>query len=238
VNVLLHYAITIDDEMRQIGNMAEALWGKMITSRYKVSNVRVFKNEAYTYNNVWFMEADAIEMASNKQCYVALRVLVANGVARPIEIVTPSMAEFQKEFPDQAKIESMVNYNKFAVSPKDIVGTWEESSSTAVNLYNSYTGNYAGMNATAMANSFEFRADGSYHSNHKGATGMVGSQTFYDQKYDGKYTMTNWDVTLTKRYEGKTNEFWCQYEAVRGGRILRLVQKDAVAMDYDLVKTR
>lgn len=238
VTVLLHYAIQIDDEMRRIDNMAAALWDRIITQRYRTSNVRVFQNEQFTYNRIYFMEADAVELSGGKQCYIGLRVLVANGIARPIEIVAPSMAVFQKEFADQAKIEAMTNYNKFAVSPKDIVGVWEESSSSGIDMYSTVTGQYAGMNTSASAHSFEFRADGTYHSTHKGAYGMTGSMKFYDQKYDGKHTLTNWDVTMTNRFEGKTDIFWCQYEAVRGGRVLRLQDKSASGIVYSLVRVR
>ncbi len=238
VVVLLHYAIEIDDDMRRADNMALALWDKMIANRYRFSNLKVFQNEPYTYFKTYFAEAEAVDLSTNKPCYIGFRVLIASGIARAIEIVAPTATAFQKEFPDQAKIESMINYNKFAVSPKDLVGTWEESSSTGVNMYNTVTGAYAGMNASAMANSFEFRSDGSYHSNHKGAYGMVGSMNFYDQKYDGKYTLTNWDVTMTNRFKGKTDIYWCQYEAVRGGRMLLLRDKSASAMTYNLVKAK
>lgn len=237
-NVLLHYALQVDDEMRYAENMAVVLWNRLVANRYRTNDLRVFKNEPYTYFKVYFVEAESIDLSTNKPCYVALRVLVDNGIARPIEIVTTTAAEFQKEFSDQKKIESMMNYNKFAVSPKDLAGTWESSSSAGVNMYNSVTGAYAGMNTSSMADSFEFRGDGSYHSNHKGAYGMVGSLQFYDQKYDGKYTLTNWDVTMTNRFKGATNNFWCQYEAVRGGRVLHLVDKEHSGSRYDLVKVK
>lgn len=238
VTVLLHYPIEIDDAMRSAGDMAAALWDRMIIQRYRASNLKFFQNEPYTYNKTYFIEAEAVDLSTNKPCYIGFRVLVYNGIARVIEIIAPNASAFQKEFSDQAKIEAMLNYNKFAVSPKDIVGTWEESSSTAVNMYNSYTGAYAGMNAAASASSFEFKTGDSYHSEHKGATGMVGSMNFYDQKYDGKYTLTNWDVTMTNRFKGKTDVYWCQYEAVRGGRMLWLIDKSASAMKYGLVKVK
>lgn len=235
--VLLHYAVALDDRLRGYDNMAGGFWEMLIAPRYQTNNVRTFQNEPYTYNKVYFMEADAVEGATGKKCYVGLRVLIANGVARAIEIITPDAATLMAEFGDQAKIESMMNYNKFAVSPQDIVGKWEESSSTGVQMYNTVTGQYAGMNASASANSFEIKADGTYDSNHKGAYGMVGSMQFYDQKYHGKYTLTTWDITMTNRFKGKTDVYWCQYEAVRGGRVLRLADKSASAMTYALVKT-
>lgn len=238
VTVLLHYPVQINDEMRQASNMAAYFWNTYITPRYRTSNLREFQNEPYTYNKVYFYEGDAVELSTGKTVYVGLRVLVWSGVARPIEIIAPSASALQKEFADQAKIEAMPNYNKFAVAPQDIIGTWEESSSTGIDMYNTVTGSYAGMNTTASADSFVFGTGDTYNSNHKGAYGMVGNMTFYDQKYHGKYTLTPWDVTMTNRFEGKTDVFWCQFEAVRGGRKLRLQDKVATAMIYELVKTK
>jgi hypothetical protein len=66
---------------------------------------------------------------------------------------------------------------------------------------------------------------------------MVGSMKFYDQKYIGKYTLTNWDVTMTKRFEGKTDVFCAQFQAVKGGRVLHITNKTYSGNSYHLVKT-
>lgn len=237
VTVLLHYAIEVDDEMRQ-GDMTAVLWGRLMAPRYRTSNLKVFQNEAYTYSKIYFMEGDAVEVSTGRTCYAGLRVLVWSGIARCIEIIAPSMQVFQNEFPTQEKIEGMANYNKFAVVAKDIEGEWAESNSSGMAMYNTVTGYYAGMNTSASAHTFIFNGDGTYSSTHKGAYGMTGNLTTFDQKYKGKFTVGAWDVTMTNRFEGKTDEFWCQYEAVRGGRVLRLRDKNAASMTYGLVKVR
>ncbi|MEI9918926.1 MAG: hypothetical protein WDO14_08985 [Bacteroidota bacterium] len=238
ITVLLHYSFKIDDEMRNANDMGVYVWDRLIAPRYRATKIQVFKNDPYTYFKVYFVEADVTETATNKNHHVGLRVLISNGVASCVEIIAPTAAALQQEFPNQDKIATMPNYNKFAVSPGDIVGTWEESTSTALNMYNSYTGYYAGMSATAMASSWNIRGDGTYDSEHKGATGMVGNMSTYDEKYNGKYTLTPWDLTVTNRFKGKTDVYWCQYEAVRGGRVLHLQDKVATAMTYSLVKTK
>jgi hypothetical protein len=105
-------------------------------------------------------------------------------------------------------------------------------------MYNTVTGAYAGMNSSSSAHKFIFKSEGKYESNHKGAFGMVGSMKFFDQKYNGNSIATNWDLTLTNRYEGKTDIFWAQFEAVRGGRVLLLTNKSASGIRYQLVKTQ
>lgn len=236
--VLLHYAVEITDEMRSGNNMEGVLFDRFILPRYNVSNIRKYDHGGPCYFCIYFFEADAVEKATGKKVHVGFRVIPNNGIARCIEIISPSQADFQQAFPTQEKVEAMLNYNKFAVTLKDIVGTWEESSGAYVNMYSTITGAYAGMNTASSAHKFIFNADGSYKSEHSGAHGMVGSMQFFSQKYSGNTTVTNWDITLPNRFNGKTEVFWAQFEAVRGGRVLRLVDKANAGMDYNLVKTQ
>jgi hypothetical protein len=236
--VLLHYAIEITDEMRNNSNMEGILFDRFILPRYNVSNIRKYDHGGPCYFCIYFFEADAIEKATGKRVHIGFRVIPNNGIARCIEIISPSQDDFQQTFPTQEKVEAMLNYNKFAVTLKDIVGTWEESSGSYVNMYSTITGAYAGMNTASSAHKFMFSADGTYKSEHSGAHGMVGSMQFFSQKYSGKATVTNWDITLPNRFKGETDILWAQFEAVRGGRVLHLVEKDSPVMDYHLVKTQ
>jgi hypothetical protein len=73
-------------------------------------------------------------------------------------------------------------------------------------------------------------------SKHSGASGMVGTMTTYNQEYKGKSTVTNWEIILANRWKGATDTFEAWFEAVKGGRMLRLVNKQATGIKYDLVK--
>ena len=236
--VFLHYTVAITDAMRNSNDIDGALWDQLIAPRYHVSNVRKYDNGGACYFCIDFFEADAIEKATGKNCHVGFRVITNNGNSNCIEIVSPSAQEFQQNFPDQKKVEALLNYNKFAVTRADLVGEWQESTSSGIDMYSTVTGAYAGMNSTAAANSFIFNNNETYSSSHKGAFGMMGSTTFYDQKYIGNCTITDWDITLTKRFKEKTDIFWAQFEAVRGGRILHITNKEASGISYHLVKTR
>ncbi|MEJ0031036.1 MAG: hypothetical protein WDO15_11945 [Bacteroidota bacterium] len=46
ITVLLHYAIAIDDEMRQSNDMGVYTWDRLISPRYRVSNLKVFPERA------------------------------------------------------------------------------------------------------------------------------------------------------------------------------------------------
>ncbi|HEY3405709.1 MAG TPA: hypothetical protein VGK59_20135 [Ohtaekwangia sp.] len=236
ITVLLHYSFRITDELRDSYTMEALIFDRYILPRYTISNLKQFQNEPYTYNKVYFYEADAVEKATGKRCHIGFRMIAASGIEYCIEIISPSANEFYKVFPKQENVEAMLNYNKFAVTAADLVGKWEESTSSGIDMYNVNTGAYAGMNTSSSASTFVFNANNTYNSNHKGAFGMVGNMKFYDQKYNGKMTVTTWDLTLTNRFEGKTDVFWAQFEAVRGGKILHLRDKSASGITYSLVK--
>lgn len=234
--VLLHYGIEVTDELRI--DLEWKLFNQLVAPRYTFGDIRKYDNGGPCYFCIYFYEAHAVEKATGKKCYVGFRVITNVGVSRCIEIVSPSAQEFQKTFADQKSIENMLNYNKFAVTEKDVVGTWEETSGAAVNMYSVATGAYAGMNTSSSANKFIFKGNGQYESTHKGAFGMVGSMQFYDQKYNGNATFTNWDITLTKQFEGKTKVYWAQFEAVRAGKVLHLTNKQYTGDNFHLVKTK
>ena len=238
ITVLLHYGFAITDEMRSSNNMEAMIFDQFILPRYTISNLKQFQNEPYAYNRIYFYEADAVEKATGKRCHIGFRMIPNKGIERCIEIISPSANDFYKTFPKQENVEAMLNYNKFAVTAADISGTWEESTFSGLDMYNVNTGAYAGMNTTSSAATFVFNTDNTYSSNHKGAYGMVGSMQFYDQKYKGKMTVTTWDLTLTNRWQGKTDVFWVQFEAVRGGRVLHLTDKSASGIQYHLVKAK
>lgn len=231
--VLLHYGIEITDELRDSNQMEALLFDRFILPRYNVSNIRKFQH-GVCYICVHFFEADAVEKATGKRYHLGFRIISNNGISKCVEILSPSQAAFQQEFPNHEKVESMLNYNKFAVTAKDMAGDWTSSSGSYVNLYSTVTGSYAGMNSSSSADEFTFNTDGSYKSNHKGAFGMVGSMTFYDQKYNGALTVSPWEIIMTKRFDGKTDTYWAQYEAVRGGRVLHLTDKGASGLQYHL----
>lgn len=237
ITVLLHYQVEITEELRNTGDVEGNLFDRFIQPRYTVSNIRKYNNESYCYFCVYFYEADVIEKSTGKKYHAGFRILTENGRSRCIEILSPSAQEFQKEFPNQEKIAALTGYNKFAITQADLLGTWEESGGSYVNMYSTTTGAYAGMNTASSAHKFIFKSDGTYFSNHKGAMGMVGSMSFFDQKYNGTYIVTNWDLTATKRFEGKTDVFWAEFEAVHGGRVLHFTDKTASGMKYHLVKT-
>lgn len=249
IKVLLHFSnAAIDMSSMQTPTINANAWNTLVAPRYKD------KQNFYAFNgNMSYWRSSGISAiltdAKGVQHFV---VLFRRGGGPFIEFITPDQATFEKEFGvsfvasnDQnlinsydeswLKMDNMQSRNKFAVAPSDLIGNWSESSGSYAQMYNVNTGNYAGMNAVSNSAEFWIEADGSYRSQHSGASGMVGSQTFFTQKYNGRYSMNgNWEVSFTNRYNGKTDTYWCQFEVVRGGRILHLQDKTASSLQYHL----
>ena len=251
LQVLLHFFNDkIDMSSGDSKTITSNAWNVLVAPRYKAMSQFYLFGGNLSFNRTTAISAYMTDM-QGKQWYV---VLFRKGNSGWMEFIAPDKNAFMQEYimdiseansekliwsgeDEWKKMLAMENRNKFAVAPADLIGNWSESSGSYAQMYNVYTGNYAGMNAVSSSAEFWIAADGSYSSQHSGASGMVGSQTFFTQKYNGRYTMNgNWEVSFTNRHNGKTDTYWCQFEIVRGGRILHLQDKTASGMQYHLTK--
>lgn len=130
---------------------------------------------------------------------------------------------------------AMSRYNKFAIGPNDLNGTWQSGGSQMTQWYDSFTGAYAGATIASSSATFFFTGP-TYSSIHNGATGAVGAMNTFQQEYIGNSTISNWTITLTNRYQGKTQQFDAHFQAVKGGRLLYL--NNGAGEEYLLVKIR
>lgn len=251
LQVLLHFFNDkIDMSSGDSKTITSNAWNVLVAPRYKAMSQFYLFGGNLSFNRTTAISAYMTDM-QGKQWYV---VLFRKGNSGWMEFIAPDKNAFMQEYimdiseansekliwsgeDEWKKMLAMENRNKFAVAPADLMGNWSESSGSYAQMYNVYTGNYAGMNAVSSSAEFWIAADGSYKSQHSGASGMVGSQTFFTQKYNGRYTMNgNWEVSFTNRHNGKTDTYWCQFEIVRGGRILHLQDKTASGMQYHLTR--
>jgi hypothetical protein len=132
----------------------------------------------------------------------------------------------------------MLNYNKFALTAGDITGTWKGSGGGGVEYYNAYTGTYAGMSAVSSTDEFRFLANGTYSSQYRSASINNSSTQFGGQDYNGKFSVTDWTLTASNRYGGKTTVFNAQLIAVRNGYLLYLSDPDNTSMNYTLYREK
>lgn len=238
--VHLYYPIAYNDVSRNAGR--DFYWDNYLTKEFRVLSKQYRDHgEVISSFQAPYIEGTAIDPKTGKNCFLAMYVSSSNGNMFPVVAVMADEATLRKTFPNAEKqfdseLPGMSRYNRFAVALNDIVGKWSGGGSAAANYYNAYTGAYAGMGAVAMSDKFEFFANGDYVSKHQGASGMVGSMSTYSQEYKGKATVSNWEIVLPNRWEGKTSKFNAWFEAVRGGRILNLQDMQYSGMKYNLVK--
>jgi hypothetical protein len=229
--VRLHYAIEYNDEIRR--NVTAYFWNKLIASRYTVTNVVLAEYSAMNFP-YYFGQAEAVDNVTKQAGYVSLRIHSA-GVAYPIEVFSPSKDAFIKEFPDQDKLLSITGANRFALD-QSVAGSWSSFGSASVDMYYAASGNYAGMSTTSIASAFVFNANGTFTSEHKGASSMGGQGRVFQEKDSGSYAVQPWELTTKSKKE--TITYIGNFSAIRGGFVLNLTNKAAVGIKYNLVRKK
>jgi len=187
-----------------------------------------------------YVEGWGTDPQTGQRRFIGMFLTVSPNAAMLTVASSPSEAGHRQTFPKAADrwdsdLVRMSSYNKFAVGPNDLNGTWQSGGSQMTQWYNSVTGAYAGATFASSSATFSFSGN-TYSSIHNGATGAVGAMNTFQQEYKGNYSVTNWSVTATNRYQGKTEKFDAHFQAVKGGRLLYL--NDNKGGNYLLVKTK
>ncbi len=227
--VYLYYYFPVGADMRPPnGNIRDNLWHRFVKPRYTI----VSENEnRKTMIHEW-KEGEAVDRQTGERVYLAM---VWDG--NFFLAATPDRDTSYRLFPSPDALIAMNRYNKFAVAAADVVGTWQSGGSTTTQWYDSVTGLAAGATLAASGAVFTFNRDGSYTSVHSGASGaVVGGMNTFQQEFRGRYTVNNWQLAATSRYQGRTDTFAAHFQAVRNGRLLCL--NDNQGGRYTLVKVR
>lgn len=218
-------------------------WDNFV-SKYFTTGDRKFNNGgALSDFSPDYIEGPATDRQSGESRYIAmiLRIIPYTGTLTIIMASATSEDELRGQFPKaDYKFDNdllpMYGYNKFAIGKNDLPGKWVSGGKGAsLNWYSTTTGNQVGTTAVAKSDVFNFEAGGKYTSTHNGASGWVGSMNTYQQQYKGNYTVTEWSVTATNRWDGKTDTYNAWFEIVKGGRILHF---DSPGITYELFKER
>lgn len=220
----------------------ENAWNILVTPRYK--NITDFQQRGIQGSpSITFLTANGAEILTGKKVHIVLfKKHYDQGNGRYIEVVADSKAAFENvfgnnyintsgwDYPEQTKswdkLAAMQWRNKFAVDQTDLSGKWLSVDFASISYYYVSTGRYAGSNATTLSDEFSFFGGGLYASQHSGASGAVGNMGFATQKYKGNVVVSNWSISFSNRFKGETETFTCQFEAVKGGRLLILTDKN------------
>ena len=175
----------------------------------------------------------AVENATGKNVFI---VFFRQGQTGWIEFIAPDKNTFMQQYkfdPETIQWDSntelmvplanMAGYNRFAVAASDLKGKWTSDFTGIQQLYNIYTGQYAGMNFNQSDEEFNFDAGNSYHWKLLVVNGMVGNANYAQVTSSGQFTVpNNWQISFSKIESGpKTyHAFW---SCIKGARVLNLL---------------
>jgi hypothetical protein len=235
MKVLLHYPKEGTVFPADPGPMTDAAWNILVAPRY--SNLKNYKT-AYitTYDRPYLGMGYATENASGKNVFI---FLFHQGHLGWIEFIAPNKNAFVDQFkfdPETIRWDSnsdlmiplanMNGYNKFAVAASDLKGKWTSDFTGIQQLYNVYTGQYAGMNMNQSNEEFIF-SGGSYNWKLLVVNGMVGNAKFTEVKSTGQFSLpNNWQIHFTK-IENKARTFHAFWSCIKGARVLNLLDASA-----------
>lgn len=235
IKVLLHYPkegtiIPADPEPHVVN-----AWNILVAPRY--SNLRNFRT-AYisTYDRPYLGMGSLTDNKTGKSVYV---VFFRRGSSGWIEVVSPDKNSFIQQYrfdPETIQWDSetdwltplanMASYNKFAVAASDLRGNWTSDFTGMQQMYNVYTGQYAGMNVHQSSQTFQFGSGQTYNWNLVAVNGMVGNMKFDNAKSSGKFTVpNNWQIRFSD-IERKPKTYHAHFSCIKGGRILHLLDAE------------
>ncbi|MBL0153882.1 MAG: hypothetical protein IPP93_10460 [Chitinophagaceae bacterium] len=235
IKVLLHYPKQGTIFPADPDPLTRAAWDILVAPRY--SNLRNFRT-AYisTYDRPYLGMGYATSNSTGKQVFI---VFFRRGDSGWIEFIAPDKNAFIQYFkfdPEAIKWDSnsdllnplavMANYNKFGIAAGDFTGTWSSDFTGVQQLYNVYTGNYAGMNINQSNQTFQFGAGGSYSWSILSVNGQVGTMRYSNAKSSGKFTvLNNWQIRFTD-IEGKPKKYNAFFSCIKGARVLKMLDAD------------
>ncbi|MEQ1584457.1 MAG: PT domain-containing protein [Cyclobacteriaceae bacterium] len=214
------------------GPMTNAAWDILVAPRY--SNLKNYKTTYITtYERPYLGMGYATENVTGKNVFI---VFFHRGQTGWLEFIAPDKNTFIQHYkfdPETIQWDSnedlmipltnMIGYNRFAVAASDLKGKWTSDFSGIQQLYNVYTGQYAGMNINQSKEEFIFNPDNSYNWKLLVVNGVVGNMKANEVKSSGQFNVpTNWQVYFSKIETGPRT-FHAFWSCIKGARLLNLL---------------
>ncbi|HUM97447.1 MAG TPA: hypothetical protein PK275_06305 [Chitinophagaceae bacterium] len=189
IKVLLHYPKEGTIFPADPEPLTNAAWNILVAPRY--SNLNEYRTTYISsYNRPYLGFGSATNNEDGKGVFI---VLFRQGESGWIEFICPNKNAFIQNFefdPYTIKWDSETDLmnplsamkfrNKFAIATADFNGKWTSDFTGVQQLYQVYTGNYAGMNIHQSNQMFQFGAGNTYKWKLMVVSGMVGN-TKYQQ---------------------------------------------------------
>ena len=239
MDIYLFYPILFTDEIRS-QDTASYFWDTLVVPRFNITSATKIEDPIPdAIERLYYIEGTGSDKRTGKSGFIAMKAVSISGASHVIVAAAAGKAAYNAAFPTPKDLTRMLNANRFALTASDLVGKWTSYDGTALGFYNTNTGNYAGTSTAVTSHQFIFNPDGSYQSSHAGAVSNLGGAPRVSQeKYSGRYSASNWELTVTNRHQGKSDTFTGYFEAARGGRILHLTNKAATGIQYHLVMVK
>ncbi len=213
-------------------------WDIFVKSAFNVKQVFIREKEQYSIGQSDNLEAAATDKQTGKNRYVGMGLTFFNGSCWTIVVNAPDKNTYYSMFPNDASLKKMLDYNKFGVAQQDLIGKWSSFNAASIEYYNIYTGDNVGMATASTNDSFVFNSNGTYQSEHAGTSTFRGSLGYGKTNYKGTFRVNDWNITASNREANDSGEFSCQFEAVKGGFTLSLVNKKFSGMNMKLFKVK
>ena len=232
IKVLIHYPKEGTIFPADPDVLTNAAWNILVAPRY--SNLQNYKTTSITtYNRPYLGMATVTSNATGKNMFV---VLFRQGQTGWLEFITTDKNAFIQEFkfdPETIRWDSeselmnnltrMTGYNKFAIAASGFSGKWTNDFAGVQQLYNVYTGNYAGMNVHQSNQEFDFGTGNSYNWKLLVVSGMVGNTNYQQVKSSGQFSVpNNWQIHFSK-IENGAKTYHAYWSCIKGARLLNLL---------------
>jgi hypothetical protein len=243
-SVYLYYVLPYSSDLFSGTGLMERdyYWDNYVAKQFSTTT-KMYRDNGEVISSFMpkYVEGYGKDPRTGETRFVAMTVGISPNAAMLTVALYPDEASFRAQFPKandkfDPDLHRMKRYNKFAIGPSDLIGSWQSGGTQMTQWYDARTGAYAGATMAASSATFNFAGDGQYTSIHNGATGAVGAMQTFQQEYKGTYSVQNWKVAATNRYQGQTGYFDAHFQAVRGGRLLYL--NDGKGSEYLLVKIK
>jgi hypothetical protein len=230
---------TVDKQRLSTTNTFESYyWDVIVKTAFNTGQAFIREKEQYSYGKEDIWEALVTNKQTGKAGYLGMRLVFNNGNCRPIVVIAPDKNTYYRLFGTDEDFTKMHNYNKFGVAQKDLIGKWKSFDASSMGYYSIYTGDYAGTSTASTNDEFVFNSNGTYQSEHTGTITFNGLLSHGKSAYKGIFSVKDWNLTASNREANDPGEFFCQFEAVKGGYMLRLMNKTFTGETLALFKSK
>jgi len=230
INVYQFFPVEMTDEMRGPSTVPEEyFWKRFVQPNFSISSPR--------WVNLYpgrVLEGEGVDSGTGKQIFLVLYLDTTDGWAKTLIFVTPNKQTFLTAFPDYKGLDTIAKYNHFAVTADELVGQWGERFTGTTSYYNRNNGSYQGMSTTSSSNHLTFSANGRYNWSWSEGKFDRGVGSSNQTQNTGIVSVTDWEITLTDKNKGENTVYLAHFEAIDGGRILHLTNKNATGLKYVL----